>query len=193
MTKRASDHTLKKEEAALLVAQDALSDAEIAKKVGIARRTLAYWKNDAGFGDRVSELTTRIAGKLAMVSIAERVRRVAALDDRWRRLRRIIDARAADPAMRKVPGGSEGLMVCRPRVLGTGPKAKTVLEYEIDTGLLAELRGLEKQAAIEVGDWSEKQEISGDPAKPLRVTIIEIMKPEGVDGDDVGGATTKTG
>jgi hypothetical protein len=60
------------------------------------------------------------------------------------------------------PGASTALLVRRERSVGSGQNQKFVAEYKVDTGLLRELRKLEKQAAIELGQWTEKRDVKLD-------------------------------
>ena len=39
------------------------------------------------------------------------------------------------------------------RAVGTGEDLRLIVEYKLDTALLGELRAIERQAAIEAGDW----------------------------------------
>jgi hypothetical protein len=85
----------------------------------------------------------------------------------------VIAERAADPDMANVPGGRTGLLVRRVKVIGSGDNAREVCEYEVDTGLLKELRELEKQAAVEAGQWSTTSEVRGVVAS---VSVIPEME-----------------
>ncbi len=148
----------RRERAAQLLAEDRLTDAEIAAEVGVQRKTLAAWKHDAVFSMRLEEHRHALAAATIAQGIADRRNRVDALNDRWSRLRTIIDARAADPTYAPVPGGDTGLLVHRIRVAGVGPAMQLVDEYKVDTDLLRELRAHEEQAARELGQWTERQQ-----------------------------------
>lgn len=102
--------TGRQEEAAALVAADLLSDSAICKRVGIgSRQTLHVWKQRPEFAARVAELRADIRANARLDGIASVDNRVAALNDRWRRLQAIIEARAVELA--DVPGGETGLLV----------------------------------------------------------------------------------
>ncbi len=205
--------TGRREEAALLVAQDDLTNEEIAARLGVTRRSLQVWKEAPEFAARVRELVTAMAEAVKGQGIAERQNRVAALNDRWEKLHGVIAARAKE--MAGVPGGDTGLLVREVRLvkvylvmpegegqtggpgdgeraggggkwgqpsprpsprgrggeremegdgeeLGPGRRVVQVAEYAVDVGLLKELREHEKQAAIELGQWEEKHEHSGE-------------------------------
>ena len=97
-----------------------------------------------------------------------------ALHDRRDRLRAGLDLlmteRGAD--MAEAPGGSTGLLVRQYQ----GAQAMPV--YKVDTGLLSllsELRALEKQAAEELGEWTEKRERPGDgTTAPTSITVTFV-------------------
>lgn len=154
--------TRAKEMAALLVAEDELSDEEIGARVGVTDRTLRNWKREPEFWRRVDEHSEAFRAVIERKAIAQRGRRVAALQDRWRRMQRVIAERAADPGMAGVPGGSTGLLVRRVKGIGKGEDFERVEEYVVDDGLLRELREHERQAAQELGQWLERAEVRMD-------------------------------
>jgi hypothetical protein len=143
-------------EVANLLAEDALTDEAIAGKVGISRRQMARWKTHPEFRARVEAIVEELGDTARRRAIGRRTRRVAALDRRWQDLRRVIEERAADPAAQNIPGGSTGLLVRRSRVLGHGAQCHTIEQWELDVGLLRELRSHERQAAQELGQWGAK-------------------------------------
>jgi hypothetical protein len=102
---------------------------------------------------RVREILETLSAKTITGEISRRNTRVAALQQRWDRLRAsldlILDQRSAD--MADLPGGASGLLVR----LYKGKKADRVVT-RIDTrviSLFAELRAHERQAAEELGQW----------------------------------------
>jgi hypothetical protein len=51
--------------------------------------------------------------------------------------------------------------------------------YKVDTRLLAELRNHEKQAAEELGQWSEKRELPGDERQTdITITFVDAPAPK---------------
>lgn len=175
----------------MLVAEDALSDEEIAGKVGISRRTLTNWKRDPAFQERVTEMVAQFAEQAASHAIADLDHRIRRYQARADALDGIVAERAADPTMQEVPGGRSGYLVRQLKSIMVtyepepnqdgeiepGARATMVrqqlAEYAVDTGLLKELRELDKQAAIESGQWAEKREITGASGAPLTIQIIE--------------------
>ena len=97
---------------------------------------------------------------------------VAAPQKRWDRLRvgldLILGQRGAD--MADLPGGASGLVRDY-----KGKVADTVV-YKVDTGLLAELRGHERQAAEELGQWKTRvEERKVIDASPAAMTLAAIF------------------
>jgi DNA-binding XRE family transcriptional regulator len=172
--------TTQREQAAQLVADDALSDQSIADKLGVTRQTLANWKREPAFQQRVAEHLEAAREAIRAEGIANRINRVNALNDRWNRMRTVIEERAEDEAMQDVPGGKTGLLVHQTKAIGTGANQTIIDEYAVDTGLLKELRAHEEQAAKELGQWTEKREDSGG----LTIRVIY--------DDDTDGQTTQT-
>lgn len=144
--------TSAKHRAAALLAEDELTDDEVAADAGVIRRTLARWKLVPEFAARVRELAEELGEVARRYSIGKKSRRLANMDRRYRGMHRVIEERAADPDMRAVPGGASGLLVRTQKSLGSGPSQQVVDEYAVDTGLLREIRELEKRAAAEAGD-----------------------------------------
>ncbi|MCX6022370.1 MAG: phBC6A51 family helix-turn-helix protein [Chloroflexi bacterium] len=154
--------TTRKEDAALLVAEDKLSDEKIAASCGVSDKTLRRWKADPAFRERVDQHLQAWREAIKAKGIAERQNRVDAANDRHQRLQRIIDARAEDADMSGVPGGDTGLLVRQMRGIGKGDDFERVDEYTVDTGLLDAMLKLEKQVAQDLGQWVEKSESKAD-------------------------------
>lgn len=230
--------TRQRERAALLVAEDKLSDRDIAAEIKAHVVTLERWKQHPDFQARVSEHVAAYRQAIRQRGIAVLENRVDALNQRWELLQQVVRERGADPSMAEIPGGSTGLLIRRgklvkvyeptkialeghsegdpcpqcageegglPRlVLGTVTNLATgnmrealicrvcgegwretdtlasaklneiVYEYELDTGLLKELREHEKQAAQELGQWTERKELSGPDGGPIPVSLAAL-------------------
>jgi hypothetical protein len=147
--------TVRQRRATVLVAEDQLTDEEIAREVGITRRTLAIWKNQLLFVECVRQAGADLWNAAMRRGIARRDRRLAALQKVHNRLLAVIEARAADPDMKSIPGGSTGLIVRKP-VTSAGTVAG--YEYAVDTGTIAEIRKVQELAAKELGQLTERHE-----------------------------------
>lgn len=135
-------------------------------------RTLKDWSRIHNWQQRLADIAEAERQAIVARGIAERQNRIDALADRHRRMQRVIESRAQEHA--DIPGGDTGLLVRqvkvvkvhgefetdekgRSRFVPTG-EAIEVEEYAVDTALLKEMREHEKQAAIELGQWSEKRD-----------------------------------
>lgn len=120
-----------------------------------------------------ADLSPLQAAKEALVGaqvLAIRENRIAHVQARHRLLNQVIEERGADmelcescrrpedehpwqdefrgcSSFHAIPGGTTGLIVRKIKATGT--------EYAVDTGILSELREMEKHIAVELGQWQE--------------------------------------
>jgi hypothetical protein len=85
--------------------------------------------------------------------ITNRNARVGLLQDLVDRMRRVIEERGAE--MADVPGGSSGLLVKTYK----GKDADTAV-YRFDAALVEQMNATCKQVAIEIGQWTEKRQVT---------------------------------
>lgn len=156
--------THQREQAASLLALDQLTDNEIAAQVGIDRNTLWLWKKSPEFAGKVRSLAELVHESVMQQGIAIKANRVRHLNERYQKLRQVVDERAAhyssheDPEVRDAPGVTTGLLVRQIRMIGTGRAAREVVEFVVDTTLLREMRAIEEHTAREMGQWTDKNE-----------------------------------
>lgn len=146
-------------DAAQLIAEGRLTQEDVAARVGVSLSTLKRWLRVSEFADRVDSLVDDYRKAVRRRGLAILERRVESVNDRWLRLRRVIEERADDPDMAEVPGGRTGLIVKDYKTVGAGESATVMPIYSVDTALLKEIREHEKQAAQELGQWTEKRTI----------------------------------
>ena len=153
--------------AAILAAEDELSDTEIAQRCGITRRTLIRWKKQPAIRRKINEHLRLIQLHSEDGMISERQNRVLHLDMRFQDLQGIIRARGRSPEMRGVAGGSTGL-IRRSIVAFSGRRGRVVkYNYRFDIALLREQRRILKAAAKAVGQWqTPKYQPTAVPTSP---------------------------
>src|SRR5437868_822079 len=95
-----------KSRAAVQLAEGRLTDDEIAAAANVTSRQLIRWKHHPAFAARIDQHVAALDEAAGRRAIARRMARVQALDDRWNRMRSVIEERAQDPSMLAVPGGS---------------------------------------------------------------------------------------
>jgi hypothetical protein len=185
--------TGQKQRAAALLAEDGLPDARIAARLKVTDRTLRLWKAHPEFAARVKQVVAELGERSLRFAVGRRHRRVKALDRRWRKMKRVMAQRAAAPEMATVPGGTTGLLVRKVKSMGAGENAREVEEFEVDTGLLKELRELEKQAAQELGQWAEKRELSGPNGQPVAFVEVRLTDGRAADRNGDSGGEARPG
>lgn len=167
--------------AAYMVAEGEASYSAISATCGLTRNTLARWRHRPDFQARVEAIRAEFRDHVRRRGIAVRERRVAAYNRRWQAMHALIEARAADPEMEGVPGGDTGLVVKEVKGIGSGDTFRQVDTYTFDAGLLKELRELERQAAEDLGQWTEKREVTHGGEVALSVAIeAQIAKVYGL-------------
>lgn len=183
----------RKHAAAVLLARGELLDREIIVKIGIGDAQLYRWKKSPEFIARIKEVSARIGDATSRIAIASKVRRVMSADNRHRLLQQVIDERAAyfreaqsaetkingegrivSMASEPVPGATTGLLTKEKKSIGGGLNAEIVDEYKLDTGLLKEMREIEKQVSQELGQWPEsKNGVAVNVTVPIQLNIVE--------------------
>jgi Helix-turn-helix of insertion element transposase len=154
----AQNDTKKREKAAHLLAEDHLSDEKIAAKVQIGRRTLARWKAAPSFMARVRAISTAYAERALNHGLARKERRIAVLNELHDKMLLVIEERAESPDLADVPGGKTGLVTKMLKGIGSGDDFQVVEIYEVDTGIVKEIRALQEQVAEELGQRVDRTE-----------------------------------
>lgn len=179
----------KRPQAVELLAAGALTHQQIAERLGINERTLRRWEAEPAFAETVEAAREAIAAAIRAEGIANRQNRIDAYNQDWQKLQRVIEARAQDPLMQGVPGGDTGLLVAEPmlvKVYEAGDEdddalrplkeSRLVYAYKVDVALIKERRELAKQAAQDLQQWTEKQDITGD---------VQVRRYVGIDPEQV--------
>ena len=132
--------------APLLLAEDEVSDAGIVQRVGIARSTRLVWKVQPEFATEVGDSIGQLQAAMLPYRVAKKRGRLTVLDELHTTQLPVVEERAEAMAG-EAPGAGTGLLVRQTTFVGSGPFARTVKEYAVDTGLTAEIRAIHKQAA----------------------------------------------
>lgn len=153
--------TPERERAALLVAEDALTDEQIAAEVGVDRRTLTRWRAIPAFAAKVDEIAAEVCAAIRKYGIARVENRIRRQNRDWNKIQKVIEDRgkhaAQDYRLKDVPGADTGHVVRTYKVAG----GRLVEEFAVDVATLGALNSLEQQTAKELGQWVERKELSG--------------------------------
>lgn len=163
--------TGRRERAAERIAEDRLTDEQIAAEAGVSRQTLHDWRRHPDFAARVAETVAKTRASVLASGIADKAERIKLYQDITDRLRTVAAERAADPTMADIPGGRTGMLVRGYKSIGSGESARQIEEYSVDGVLARELRDYAKQAAIEMGDWAERRELTGKDGGAIAVDL----------------------
>ena len=98
-------------------------------------------------------------------------------------MNRVIEERAQ--AYKDYPAGaSTGLLVRQMKIIGSGKAAREIEEFAADVGLLREIRELEKQIAIEMGEWEaagvQVNNYIAPSLEERKARIIELLRRHAV-------------
>lgn len=169
--------TPEKRRAAQLLAEGNITVQEVAKRLNVDRNTLWNWRKDPAFRAVVAEMDAELNQDALQLAITRRRERLARYNDRFNRYQQVIEERAAYYAERypEVPGGTSGLLVETLKVVGSGPSAYTVTEHVLDHALSREMRELAKQAAIELGQWTERSALEATVAQQVVITERQVF------------------
>ena len=143
---------------------------QITEKYQVSKNALMKFQQR--HADRLAALHAEVERQTTDYAIALKVNRIAALDDRWQRMRHLIEARATDTRYSDEPGYETGLMVHQLKAVGRGDDFQLVDLYVTDNGLLAEMRATERAAAEELA------QIQGLPKDGINIekAIINIHR-----------------
>lgn len=156
----AFEWTPQRESAAELFAADDLSWPEIAEKLGVSSKTLARWHRTPEFKARIHEIIVAFQAESLQFAIADKMKRVEVLNKVWEDLQKVKDERAISPEMRTVAGGKTGLLVRTIKSVRDGEESRVVEEYAVDRSLIRSIVEVEEQAARQLGQWQDKQDVT---------------------------------
>lgn len=155
-------------EASYLVADDQMTEKQIAERVGVSHRTVQNWKKHPEFVAKVQEQLRKLEVEIFSAGVAVKKNRLRRLNNHWQKAQQVVEERKqaaeADPTMAEVPGARTGMMIRTLKAIGQN---QTVAEWRWDRELEKTILDIEKQAAIEMGQWTEKKDVTsgGQPYK----------------------------
>lgn len=144
-------------------------------ELGISRTQFFKWRQDPLFDRLLEESRAAYAKRFFHIGLVNKEQRLMHLNDMHERLMEVIEERAESPIYKEAPGGSTGLIVKTIRIIT--PKGKPPIrinEYKVDTATLAELREIQRDVAEEMGQLTQKHELTGLDGKPLQPPQINV-------------------
>lgn len=138
------------QQAAKLV-YEGVPNAEVAKRVDVAARTLQQWQKEPAFRGYLARLTNQVERAQVKALIATKAARLEVLQDITQRLLEIVKQRSEHEEFIGVPGGDTGLLCVDYKKIGQSIRSI----FKVDAGLVSEIRAYLRQAAEETGQLSE--------------------------------------
>lgn len=126
----------------------------------------------------IADLRAQLVKAVEDYAIAQRVERIAAMEERWQLGRQVIRERAQ--AYGDAPGGKTGLLVHQYKETKRGDLLD---EYKVDTGLLAELRAIERAAAEELGQIERPAQVHNTQINQFLIRQYEV-EPDALPSGD---------
>lgn len=177
-------HNLTKDQRALLVtwAAEGLTLAEVNKRAAacdppfkITQHQLKHVRSKQQ--TTFAELREQFRREAEETGLAIRFVRLRQKMARHELLWQVIRERADHMDMQDAPGGKTGLLA-----LDYKGKDADRAVYKLDAALLKEMRDLEREIAIELGEWTEKRELTGAGGQSLLDPLAAAL--EKAYGDD---------
>lgn len=184
----------KKHKAAILLAEDDLTDRQIAALLGISRSTLSEWKQHPDFAAVRGNYEGEIIAEALKLPIAKKHQRIRELNDLNERYHQIISQRAEtyakaaqtpEEAARQVfgsatpPWAATGMYMAQQKISAGGI---TVTDWVFDKALDSAIKETHKQAATELGQWEENLNVNHSGLEEQEYVIVREI-PWGDDGD----------
>ena len=168
MAQATRQNATKRQKAAILLAEDDLTDEQIAAAVKVHRATLDRWKHDPEFAALVGDHRGNIIAEALRLPIAKKHKRVAELNDLNERYHRIIADRAERHThdMTAPAEAQTGMLVAQPKISANGT---IVTEWAFDKSLDSAIKETHKQAATELGQWQERTAVE------QTTTMVQII------------------
>lgn len=162
--------TRQRREVARLLTEEMMTPKQVMAETGMSYQQLWKLRNNPIFADYVNQLQNEFTKQAMNKGIASKIRRLSEQTDRWDRMQQVITERATDPTLANEPGGKTGLMVRDVKI--SGPYSIDV--FSVDTGLLHEMRELEKLVGQETGDLDLRS------TTDIRTLVINMAQMNGL-------------
>jgi DNA-binding CsgD family transcriptional regulator len=143
----------KREQAALWMAQQEMSDRQIARCLGVDRHTLTAWKRQLSFRARIAAHVALWAQHCRAYGIASQVARYNDIHDRLHQLQHIQYARAEACRRKRVLGRTRAGLPVFFQWIQIGHGATHIATFVEDPSLVAEVKAHRMQADQEVEAW----------------------------------------
>lgn len=109
----------------------------------------------------IQRVIAQFREEVSQLAITNVQARLETIDDLKRRYLQVIAERAEQYGKtNEAPGVGTGLLVRQERIIGSGENAEKVIAFKIDDCVREAIQRLDEQAAKELGQWSDKLNIT---------------------------------
>lgn len=190
------DLTTKEQQAAIAIAEGNLTLPQIANMTRIPNHELRALLTSPTFQSLVHEYQAAFRAEIELLGATNRIHRIQRIRHRLAQLDRIVAERASaasqppipdptlpdanglaqfhDPEALTVPGASTGLFTRTLKSVGTGLQQRIFPEYTLDTELIKAIERTEDKLAEEMGQRTQKQELTIIPKAYVGVKIDDL-------------------
>lgn len=152
-----------------LLAEDKLTNKEIAAQCGISRRTLGLWKQDPDFAQKVQIATTEYQKTFLTAGLAAKEKRLAVNNHIHDKLLEVIKERGEEMDG-ECAGGGTGLMVREYKASKKG----VYKQYKVDNPTIKSILELHDAVREDLGQNKQKVELTGADGQPLQPPRIQV-------------------
>lgn len=153
---------------------DGLTDKAIGQRFNVSRQAVGKFRKR--HEAELAPIIAAIEKSIEDYAIAHKIKRVAAMNERWERGMALIEARAGDTRYSDEPGYSTGLMVHQVKAVGED----VFDQFAVDSGLLSSMLALENAASDQLG-----QTPKADQNVNLRAQVL-VRQLQGYDPKELG-------
>lgn len=160
--------------AARLLAEEELSQQQVAKRIGVSEYAICRWKrNYPAFANLVETYRVRLRSDVLDRGIARKEIRLKKLAGMHARIERVIAKRAEyaedDPAFINVAGADTGLITLDRVCIGGGQHGEFVDKFSVDHDLIKRHNEILEQVAKEKGEFEPDKSPKGDQHQHVHI------------------------
>jgi hypothetical protein len=148
------------------------SARQCAEQLKVCRKTVERWRQAPEFRDAVAQEIAALRKQIREHGAAVKEARILAKRRRLQKLLHIASHRAGNPKVGGASWDESGFMVRREVCIGGGKFGRFKVEYELDKSLLDAINDLERDIAIEMGEWKQSIDVTGVEA--VSTEIVEL-------------------
>lgn len=156
-----------------LACGEGMNNRQIGEKLGVSQAQVTVWLRDPAVKAAISQFYATLTEEVSRLPIANKAMRIRDMQAILDKQDVIIDDRAKLYESNQA-GGRSGLIVKQVKTIGSGKDAYDVAEWVYDTALVKDRLALYKQAAQELGQFSEKSTV--DVTVTEQVKVIQFVE-----------------